>query len=119
MCRIDCSRRPARRRPAVVGLAVLALLTGYAGLSYGSPERADIPEATVRSLDAINRSKGVPDVVQNLVPGARAARDAAEAAYRAAGGAADPLSKPQYLVVWAGKMIVGDLSGSDLARFTP
>ncbi|MDQ1566425.1 MAG: hypothetical protein QOF96_1305 [Actinomycetota bacterium] len=116
MGRIVCSRRRARRRPAVVGLAGLALLTGYAGISQGSPYRPDIPEATVGALEAINSTDGVPNVVQNLVPGAIAARDAAAAAYRAAGAAAGPLSKPEYLVVWAGKMTPGDLSGSDLAR---
>jgi hypothetical protein len=116
MGRIVCSRRRARRRPAVVGLAGLALLTGYAGMSQGSPYRPDVPEATVRALEAINGTNGIPDVVQNLVPGAIAARDAAAAAYRAAGAAADPLSKPEYLVVWSGKMTAGDLSGSDVAR---
>jgi hypothetical protein len=93
MGRIVCSRRPARRRRAVAGLAGLALLTTYAGMSQGSPNRADIPEATVRSLVAINGT-GVPDVVQNLVPGAIAARDVAEAAYRAAGPAAHPTARP-------------------------
>jgi hypothetical protein len=112
------SRRRARRRPAVVGLAGLALVTGYAGMSYGSSYRGDIPAATVRSLEALDSTSGVPDVVQNVVPGALAARDTAAAAYRAAGAAADPLSKPEYLVVWAGKMTPGDLSGSDLARFS-
>lgn len=116
MGRIVCWGRPARRRTAVVGLAGLALLTGYAGMSYGSPSQPDIPEATVRSLGAINATKGVPDAVQNLVPGALAARDEAAAAYSAAGAAAHPLSKPEYIVVWAGKMVAADLSGSDLAR---
>ena len=111
------SRRHARRRPAVAGLAGLALLTGYAGLSYGSPDRPDIPQATLRSLEAINSAKGVPDVVQNLVPGALAARDAAAAAYRERGAGADPLSKPEYIVVWAGKMTAGDVSGSNVARY--
>jgi hypothetical protein len=100
----------------VVGLVGLALVTGYAGISQGSPSRGDIPEATARALEAINSTDGVPDVVQNLVPGAIAARDAATAAYRAGGTAADPLSKPEYLLVWAGKMAAADLSGSDLAR---
>src|SRR4051794_36789517 len=86
-------------------------------MSYGSPYGPDIPEATVRALEAINSTNGLPDVGQNLVPGAIAARDAAAAAYRAAGAAADPLSRPEYLVVWAGKMTAGDLSGGDLARF--
>jgi hypothetical protein len=104
------------RRRAVVALAGLTLLTGYAGMSYGSPARPDIPEATVRSLEAINNTDGVPDVVQNLVPGAIAARDAAAAAYQAAGSSADPRSKPEYVVVWAGKMAAGDLSGSEVAR---
>jgi len=106
------------RRIPMVGLAGLSLLlTGYAGISQGSPPRA-IPEATARSLQAINSTSGVPDVVQNLVPGALAARDAATAAYRAAGPAADPLSKPEYIVVWAGKMTPGDVSGSNMARFS-
>ncbi len=117
MGRIVSSRRRVWRRPAVVGLAGLAVLTGYAGISHSSPYRPDIPEATVRSLEAINRTNGVPDVVQNLVPGAIAARDAAAAAYQAAGAAADPLSKPEYLVVWAGKMVAADLSGANVARF--
>ncbi|HEV7688400.1 MAG TPA: hypothetical protein VGQ80_17620, partial [Acidimicrobiia bacterium] len=99
MGRIVVSRRRARWRRAVVGLAGLVLLTGYAGMSRGSPYRPDIPD-------------------QNLVPGAIAARDAAAADYRAGGAAADPLSKPEYLVVWAGKMTAGDLSGGDLARFS-
>jgi len=110
------SRRRPGRRPAVVGLAGLALLTAWAGISQGSSYGPDIPAATVRSLEAINHTNRVPDAVQNLVPGALAARDAAEAAYRAAGPGADPLSKPEYIVVWAGKMTGGDLSGSDLAR---
>ena len=118
MRRAVSSNRRVRRRPAVVWLAGLALLTGYAGISQGSASRPDIGEATVRALEAINSTNGVPDVVQNLVPGALADRDAAAAAYRAAGPAADPLSKPEYLVVWAGKMTAGDLSGSDLARFS-
>jgi hypothetical protein len=116
MGRIVGSRRAARRRLAVVGLAVLALLTGYAAMSYGLPYRPDIPEATVRALEAIDRTDGLPDVVQNVVPGAMAARDSAAAAYQSAGAWADPLSKPEYIVVWAGKMTAGDLSGSDLAR---
>jgi hypothetical protein len=116
MGRNGSSRRPARRRPVVVGLAGLALLVGYTGLSHGSPSRPGIPEATARSLEAINATDGVPDVVQNLVPGTLAARDAATAAYRAAGPSAHPLSKPEYLVVWSGKMAAADLSGSDLAR---
>lgn len=106
------------RRRAVAGLAGLALLTGYFGVSQGSPAGGGVPDATVRALEAINRTNGVPGVVQNLVPGAVAARDAAAAAYRAAGPAADPLSKPEYVVVWAGKMTPGDLSGSHLARFS-
>ncbi len=118
MGRIVWSHRRGGGRLAVVGLAGLALLTGYGGISQGSPDRGDIPEATVRSLEAINATDGVPDVVQNLVPGAIAARNAAEAAYRAAGAAADPLSKPEYIVVWAGKMTPGDVSGSNLARFS-
>src|SRR5687767_7690018 len=117
MGRILSSRRYPWRRPAVVGLAALALLTGYGGMSQGSYHRPDLPEATVRTLEAINGTNGVPDVVQNLVPGALAARDAAAAAYQAAGAAADPLSKPEYLVVWAGKMIPADLSGANVARF--
>jgi hypothetical protein len=100
----------------MVGLAGLALLTGWAGISQGSSYGPDIPQATVRSLEAISRTNGVPDVVQNVVPGAIADRDAAAAAYRAAGPSADPLSKPEYIVVWAGKMTADDLSGSDLAR---
>ncbi|HET9770054.1 MAG TPA: hypothetical protein VFS16_04130 [Acidimicrobiia bacterium] len=116
MGRLVWSRRRIGRRPAMVGLAGLALLTGSAGMSHGSPP--DIPAATVRSLEAINSTSGVPDVIQNLVPGALAARDEAAAAYQAAGAAADPLSKPEYLVVWAGKMTPGDLSGSDVARFS-
>ena len=115
MRRVVRSRQRAGRRLAVVGLAGLALLTGYAGISQGSAHRGDIPKATVRALEAINRSNDVPDVVQNLVPGAIAARNAAAAAYRAGGAAADPLSKPEYIVVWAGKMTAGDLSGSNLA----
>jgi hypothetical protein len=118
MGRSVASRRRAGRRSGVVALAGLALLAGYAGMSYGSPSRPGIPEATARSLEAINRIDGVPDVVQNLVPGAIASRDAAAEAYRAAGPAADPLSKPEYLVVWAGKMSAADLSGGDLARFS-
>jgi hypothetical protein len=116
MDRIVSARRPARRRRAVAGLAGLALLTGYGGISHGSAYRPDIPAATVRALEAINRTDGVPDVVQNLVPGALAARDAAAAAYREAGAAAHPLSKPEYLVVWSGKMTAGDLSGGALAH---
>src|SRR5436305_6697221 len=116
MGRIVCLSHRARRRPAVVGLAALALLMSSTGMSHGSPYRPDIPAATVRSLKAINSTNGVPDAVQNLVPGTIAARDAAAAAYRAAGAAADPLSKPEYIVVWAGKMTADDLSGSDLAR---
>jgi hypothetical protein len=112
------SRRRAWRRPAVVGLAGLALLMGSTGMSQGSPGRPDIPKATVRSLEAVNRTKGVPNVVQNLVPGAIAARDAAAAAYRAAGPTADPLSKPEYIVMWAGKMTPGDVSGAGLARYS-
>src|SRR5687767_13805588 len=81
------ARRPARRRRAVAGLAGLALLTGYVGISHGSAYGPDIPAATVRALEAINRTDGVPDVAQNLVPGALAARDAAAAAYREAGAA--------------------------------
>jgi len=116
MGRAVSSRRRARRRPAVVGLAGLALLTGWAGISQGSSYGPDVPTATVRSLEAINHTDAVPDAIQNLVPGAIGARDAAEAAYRAAGPAADPLSKPEYIVVWAGKMTEGDVSGSDVAR---
>ena len=118
MGRIVTSRRSGQRRRAVVGLAGLTLLTGYVGMSYGSPARPDVPEATVRSLEAINNTSGVPDAVQNLVPGALAARNAATAAYQAAGEAADPLSKPEYVVVWAGKMTPGDVSGSNVARFS-
>ena len=60
------------RRRAVVGLAGLTLLTGYAGMSYGSPARP--PEATARSLEAINNTDGVSDIVPNLVPGTCRAR---------------------------------------------
>jgi hypothetical protein len=112
------SRRRIRRRASVVGVAGLAVLTGYAGMSYGSPARPDIPKATVSALRAINNTNGVPDAAQNLAPGALAERDAALAAYRAAGPGADPLSKPEYVVVWAGKMTAGDVSGSQLARFS-
>ena len=117
MGRIVSSRRHPWRRSAVVGLAALALLTGYGGMSQGSYHRPELPEATALALEAINGTNGVPDVVQNLVPGALTARDAATAAYQAAGAAADPLSKPEYLVVWAGKMIPADLSGANVARF--
>lgn len=63
MGRTVVSRRRARRRPAVVGFAGLALLTAYAGMSYGSSSRPDIPEATVRSLEAVNRTNGVPGIL--------------------------------------------------------
>jgi len=86
-------------------------------MSQGSSYGPDVPEATVRVLEAINDTDGVPDVVQNLVPGALAARDAAATAYRQAASAAHPLSKPEYLVVWAGKMTPGDLSGGTLAGY--
>ena len=43
MGRIVCSRRRARCRPAVVGLAGLALLTGYAGMSLGSHGMDHVP----------------------------------------------------------------------------
>src|SRR5688500_13262454 len=99
MGRIISSRRHPWRRPAGVGPAALALLTGYAGMSPGSYHRPDLPEAAVRTREATDGTNGVPDVVQTLVPGALAARDAAAAAYRAAGAAAGPLSKPGYLVV--------------------
>jgi len=95
MGRIVSSRRHPWRRSAVVGLAALALLTGYGGMSQGSYHRPELPEATALALEAINGTNGVPDVVQNLVPGALTARDAATAAYQAAGAAADPLSKPE------------------------
>jgi hypothetical protein len=117
MGRIVSSRRRPWRRRALIGLAALALLTGYAGMSQGSPGPG-IPEATVRALAAVNSTNGVPEVRQNLVAGAIAARDAAAAAYRAAGPDAHPLSKPEYIVVWAGKMTAGDLSGGELARYT-
>jgi hypothetical protein len=80
MGRIVWSRRRAQRRRAVVGLAGLVLLMGGGGSSQGSPHRAGVPEATVRALEAINGTNGVPDVVQNLVPGEMADRDAAAAA---------------------------------------
>src|SRR5581483_10185007 len=116
MGRIGSWRRRARRRPVVVGITALALLTGWAGMSYGAPYRPDIPKATLRALHAINSTAGVPDAEQNLVPGALAERDAALAAWRAAGPGADPLSKPEYVVVWAGKMSTGDVTGAQLAR---
>ncbi|HVW32703.1 MAG TPA: hypothetical protein VHL53_09205 [Acidimicrobiia bacterium] len=101
----------------MIGFAGLALLTAYAGMSYGSAYRPDVPPATVRSLEAINATTGLPATTQNLVSGALADRDAALAAYRAAGPNADPLSKPEYIVVWAGKMIAADVTGGQLTGY--
>jgi hypothetical protein len=82
MGRIVSSRRHPWRRSAAAGVAALALLTGYGGISHGSADRGGIPEATVRALEAINRTDDVPDVVQNLAPGALAARDADAGFYK-------------------------------------
>jgi hypothetical protein len=106
----------SRTRTAVVGLSVLGIVAGLAPASTSSGGRPR-PDAAAAALAAANGPGGVPDTVQNLVPGALRARDAAVAAYRAAGAAAKPASKPEYLVVWAGKTNASDLSGRDAARF--
>ena len=68
------------------------------------------------AVDAINDTDDIPDVVQNLVPGALEKRDAAIKAFEAAADP-DPASKPEYAVVWSGKNNIGDMSGNDWMRF--
>jgi hypothetical protein len=119
MAHTERSRARQRRqwRTGVVGLSALVLLTGYAQVSRSTEYPAALSDEFVASLEAIDATAEIPEVVQNLAPGALEARDAAAAAFRTAGPGADPLSRPEYLVVWAGKMNGGDLSGHDVARF--
>ena len=110
-----------RHKIAVVITGAVALLGVYPGISTGSTEPSEqvmytaMQDAQSR-VDAINDTDDIPDVVQNLVPGAIEKRDTAIKAFEAADDP-DPASKPEYAVVWAGKNNAGDISGNYAMRF--
>ncbi|MGH9041367.1 MAG: hypothetical protein ACRDZ3_14165 [Acidimicrobiia bacterium] len=110
-----------RHKIAVVVTGAVALLGVYPGSSTGSTELSEqdmyaaMQDAQSR-VDAINNMDDVPDVVQNLIPGAMERRNVAMAQYEA-NQDADPLSKPEYAVIWAGKNNAGDFNGNYAMRF--
>jgi hypothetical protein len=113
-----------RVKLAIVVATVSVLTATYSGVSSGSSELSEHAVYTamedVRSqVEAINDTSIVPEVTQNLVPGALERRDVAMAQFQAAqeSGTATPSSKPEYAVVWSGKNNAGDFSGNDAMRF--
>jgi hypothetical protein len=101
-------------------LAVLMVTGVHIQTSASAPrddsEPASVLEQSRLRVEAINDVTGVPEVVQNLVPGAIERRKVALAQYRAAADP-DPRAKPEYAVVWAGKNNAGDMSGNYAMRF--
>jgi hypothetical protein len=109
-------RRAARTGVVVFG--ALALLMVYPGVSLGSssPSLDPVMQQARERAEAINNANDVPQVTQNLIPGALRARDQAIRQFKATVNAPRD-SKPEYLVIWSGKENAGDLSGNDATRF--
>lgn len=110
-----------RFKAGVVVAGAIALLAAYPGASSGSTELNeqavyDAMEDVRLRVEAINDVHDVPEVVQNLIPGALERRDIAIAEYKAA-QTTPQFSKPEYAVVWSGKNNAGDMNGNYVMRF--
>lgn len=110
-----------RARAAAVLICALALVAAYPGASSGSTELNEqavyqAMEDVQARVEAINDTDDVPEVVQNLIPGAIERRNIAITQYQAA-QSPPAFSKPEYAVVWSGKMNAGDMNGNYVMRF--
>ncbi len=97
----------------VTAVAVAGTISGPSAAQVGDPELALNPQwiaNTAARAFAGNR------LINTTVPDAIETRDRAIAAYKAA-RKPNPLSKPNYLLVWSGKANAGDVSGHDLGTF--
>ncbi|HEY3240566.1 MAG TPA: hypothetical protein VGL92_13430, partial [Acidimicrobiia bacterium] len=90
-------RSKRRARPGVVVVSALALMATYAQTSTGAPgpDLSAVLEQSRIKAEAINDADVIPEVVQNLVPGALERRDVALAQYKTTTNP-NPLSRPEY-----------------------
>lgn len=120
-CREGGSRSRRSKRLALAA-TTLAAAVASAGILSG-PTAAQTPLGDLELplnpkwiANTAKRGLAVNKVYNNTVAGAMARRNKAVADYKAAKNP-DPLSKPQYLLVWSGKANAGDVSGHDLGTF--
>src|SRR3954453_8081130 len=116
---------------AILAIAVLSVVGVHA--AAGEESSGSDPIASGWQAQQLNDAGSPADVQNNLVPGALQTRDQAESAWRAATGdkatsasspttalavskqaaSTDPLSKPEYVVVWAGNSNASDENRQD------
>src|SRR4051812_29466499 len=108
----------ARRRQRSAWAGLLALVfTAVAAVaptaqSPGPGDPGDLPANPQWLAKTLSRASTTTSVQNNLADGAVARRDAAVAAYKAAKNP-NPLSRPEYLVVWSAKQNAGDVYGKE------
>src|SRR3954451_23885597 len=103
----------ARRRRRLAGALITTLaLVAPAGAAAQPPDPGDLPVNPEWLANTLSRASTTTSVQNNLADGAVARRDAAVAAYRAAKNP-NPLSRPEYLVVWSAKQNAGDVYGKE------
>ena len=118
-------RQGNRRRLAALGV-VLAATLGIA-MPAGAdspPGGGDLPLDPQWLSNTLQRATTTTSVQNNTIPGAIQRRDAAVAAWQQAetahsargGPQANPLAKPEYLVVWSAKQNGGDVYGKQVGE---
>lgn len=122
MGELNCRARRVRSRrtkhlalAASVTAAVAGIMSGTSAAQTGVGS-LQLPLNPAWVSNTATRGLAVNKVFNNLVDGAIENRDRATAAYKAATNP-NPLSKPEYLLVWSGKANAGDVSGHDLGVF--
>lgn len=114
------SRRRSRRtkRLALTATATVAVAAFWSGPSAAQDPvgAAELPLNPAWVTNTATRALAGDRVINTTVDGAIQNRDRAIAAYKAAKNP-NPLSKPDYLLVWSGKANAGDVSGHDLQTF--
>lgn len=113
------SRRSRRFALAATSLAAAAATAGILGGSSVAQSAIGDPQLPLNPQwiqNTATRGFAGNKVINTTVPGAIENRDEAVSAYKAAKNP-NPLSKPNYLLVWSGKANAGDVSGHDLGTF--
>src|SRR4051812_6831929 len=103
-----------RRRRAVASV-VLGLALAAPSVTFGQDPGGDLPISSEWLANTLERASTTGSVKNNVVEGAIARRDAAVAAYKAAKNP-NPLSRPEYGVVWSAKQNAADVYGSELGQ---
>jgi hypothetical protein len=103
-----------RRRRAIASAALGLALMAPAAATAQDPG-GDLPVSAEWLSNTLERASKTTEVKNNTIPGAIERRNAAVAAYKSAKNP-NPLSKPEYAVVWSGKQNAADVEGTQIGQ---